>query len=228
MVKDPVCAMQVDENMAVATSVYQGQTFYFCANACKAAFDREPEKYLSGRVRRRITRQAERRQRKRRTWLLRGLAILAVLVISGLVYRAVTGEYPGRAVKTLGNQHVESVGTPHVPYNTRPPTSGPHLPSLARWGIHGQPIPDESQVHNLEDGGVLVQYNCRDCRDLIAKLATIVSRYPERVILAPYPNMEQQIALTAWGRIDTFHDVDERRIVRFIEAYRGIDHHLRR
>lgn len=46
MAKDPVCGMQVDEKMAIATSVYQEQTYYFCAKACKTAFDREPEKYL--------------------------------------------------------------------------------------------------------------------------------------------------------------------------------------
>lgn len=99
---------------------------------------------------------------------------------------------------------------------------------MARWGIHTQPIPDELQVHNLEDGGVLVQYNCRDCDDLIAELKAIVSRYPDKVILAPYPQMDTRIALTAWGRIDTFDTVDEPRIVRFIEAYCGIDHHSRR
>jgi hypothetical protein len=71
----------------------------------------------------------------------------------------------------------------------------------------------------------VVQYNCRDCPELIAKLAAIVSRYPDKVVLAPYPTMDTHIALTAWGRIDTLDDVDVPRIVRFIEAYRGIDHH---
>jgi hypothetical protein len=37
--------------------------------------------------------------------------------------------------------------------------------------------------------------------------------------------MEHQIALTAWGRIDSFNGYDEARIVRFIEAFIGIDHH---
>ncbi len=46
MVKDPVCGMNVDENKAVATSEYKGKTFYFCAKGCKAAFDKNPEKYL--------------------------------------------------------------------------------------------------------------------------------------------------------------------------------------
>jgi YHS domain-containing protein len=49
MAKDPVCGMQVDEQTAIATSEYQGQTYYFCAKACKTAFDRDPAKYLGGR-----------------------------------------------------------------------------------------------------------------------------------------------------------------------------------
>jgi Protein of unknown function (DUF3105) len=182
---------------------------------------------MSSRTQRHMTQQAERQRRRRRTWVLRGVGIVAVLAVGFFAYRGLTQEYPGRAVPTLDNQHVASVNTPHIPYNTRPPTSGPHLPYLAPWGIHAKPIPDELQVHNLEDGGVLVQYDCRDCEALIAKLKAIVSRYPDQVILAPYPNLETRIALTAWGRINTFDDFDEPRIVRFIEAYRGIDHHVR-
>ncbi|MGH8068537.1 MAG: YHS domain-containing protein [Candidatus Entotheonellia bacterium] len=49
MAKDPVCGMQVDEQTAIATSAYQGQTYYFCAKACKTAFDREPAQYLGRR-----------------------------------------------------------------------------------------------------------------------------------------------------------------------------------
>jgi hypothetical protein len=37
--------------------------------------------------------------------------------------------------------------------------------------------------------------------------------------------MKHKIALTAWTRIDTLDGYDERRIRRFIDRYRGIDHH---
>jgi hypothetical protein len=53
-----------------------------------------------------------------------------------------------------------------------------------------------------------------------------MGRYPDRVILAPYPGLDRCIALTAWTRIDKLDELDERRVVRFIEAYRGIDHHV--
>ena len=46
MAMDPVCGMQVDEKSAAATYDYQGETYYFCAPGCKAAFVKEPEKYL--------------------------------------------------------------------------------------------------------------------------------------------------------------------------------------
>ena len=46
MERDPVCGMDVDPNQAAATSVYNGQTYYFCSRGCKIAFDKDPEKYL--------------------------------------------------------------------------------------------------------------------------------------------------------------------------------------
>ena len=61
----------------------------------------------------------------------------------------------------------------------------------------------------------------------VAKLKTIVSGYERQVILAPYPGMKTKIALTAWTRLDAFDELDERRVRRFISAYRGIDHHPR-
>lgn len=48
MPKDPVCGMEVDETKAAAITVYEGTTYYFCAQACKKAFDKSPEKYVGG------------------------------------------------------------------------------------------------------------------------------------------------------------------------------------
>lgn len=38
---DPVCGMTVDPATA-ASSVHQGQTYYFCAPGCRRAFERQP------------------------------------------------------------------------------------------------------------------------------------------------------------------------------------------
>ena len=45
MTKDPVCGMQVNEATAAAKTDYKGKTYYFCSPSCKAAFDKNPEKY---------------------------------------------------------------------------------------------------------------------------------------------------------------------------------------
>jgi YHS domain-containing protein len=47
-VKDLVCGMTIDPQIAAATSEYKGKTYYFCAKGCKVAFDKNPEKYVAG------------------------------------------------------------------------------------------------------------------------------------------------------------------------------------
>jgi len=164
-------------------------------------------------------------RRTRRRWQAAALVVALVVaaVIGYFAYRAVA-DLPGIKMPDQGNRHLATANDQHEPYNSEPPTSGPHLGYIAPWGVHTRPIPRELQVHNLEDGGVLVQYNC-ECPDLVEKLTAIVRKYDKFVILAPYPDMKTRIALTAWTRIDAFTEFDEGRVRRFVEAYRGIDHH---
>ena len=177
-----------------------------------------------------MTKRGERRKDQRR----RPRRWLPLAVIGGLVGAAVVGYFAYRAMADLpgvkmpdqGNVHLRTAADPHDSYNSDPPTSGPHLPYIAPWGVHTRPIQRELQVHNLEDGGVIVQYNC-ECPELVEKLRGIVRKYDKQVLLAPYPSMKTRIALTAWTRLDRFEEFDEKRIVRFVEAYRGIDHHKR-
>ena len=196
----------------------------------------------SRKERRRIKRQAkkersqiEKRKHQKAVWARKIFFYLAAaILLGGLGYWAY-GQWaigsPGQFVPSMGNQHIHPNEVGLRSYNSDPPTSGPHLPSIAQWGIHENPIPKELQVHNLEDGGVVVQYNCpqpsEECKTLVEKLAQIVRRY-ERAILAPYPGMSHKITLTAWTRIDKFNEFDEKRIVSFIEAYHKIDHHVQK
>ena len=70
-------------------------------------------------------------------------------------------------------------------------TSGWHYADqVASPGIHAEPVPNEVQVHNLEHGEVMVQYDCPlGCPDTVAALERIVRSYPKKVILAPYPGI---------------------------------------
>ncbi len=48
---DPICQMEVDtDNPPGGQTEHEGTIYYFCAPGCKVAFDREPEKVLSGQT----------------------------------------------------------------------------------------------------------------------------------------------------------------------------------
>jgi YHS domain-containing protein len=44
---DPVCGMQVDPHKTDLTAEYDGQTYFFCAENCRKAFENQPRKYLA-------------------------------------------------------------------------------------------------------------------------------------------------------------------------------------
>ncbi len=168
----------------------------------------------------------ERRARQQKLTVRVGLyaaASILLLVSAYWAYGKITEKVTWTSVPILPSPHV-ALGTSHTPYNSDPPTSGPHTDGLASWGVHAEPIPKEMQVHNLEDGGVVINYSCQDCPELVERLKAIAGRY-DRVVLAPYAGLERRIALTAWGRLDKFDQLDEARIVKFIKAHIGIDHH---
>jgi hypothetical protein len=190
--------------------------------------EREPRTAGSGRAPAKAEQAPLLTRRQRRRLGGVGLVLAIVLALGGgwWLY-AQSRPAPGEFVPSLGNLHIPTADTPHQPYNSDPPTSGPHLPHIAPWGIHTRPIVKELQVHNLEDGGVALQYR-PDCADrVLAGLRAILDRYADHVVLAPYPGLDRCIAMTAWTRIDKLDEVDGERITRFIDAYRGIDHHPR-
>jgi Cu+-exporting ATPase len=47
MAKDLVCGMEVDEEKATASSLYKDKKYYFCSEACRVKFDKNPEKYIN-------------------------------------------------------------------------------------------------------------------------------------------------------------------------------------
>jgi len=46
MATDPVCKMEVEPAKAAAEAQYGGQTYYFCSESCRKAFNADPRKYV--------------------------------------------------------------------------------------------------------------------------------------------------------------------------------------
>jgi len=47
-VVDPICGMKVDPCNTALTAEYENMKFYFCAEGCLKAFEKNPEKYKAG------------------------------------------------------------------------------------------------------------------------------------------------------------------------------------
>ena len=178
-------------------------------------------------------RQPQRRKKKSSRTAFN--AVLGVVIAAAVIYGGVTllqqhdASLAGDRVEQLAAQHTNSGCVPA--YNSTPPTSGCHAPDWEHgWGIHDREIDDVFQVHNLEHGGIMVQYRPNPVpgvsTDYIEDLHAFIqelrrdARYC-KVILAPYARLQETIALTAWGWILTLDSFDAETIKRFIDDHIG-------
>lgn len=203
-------------------------------------------KVTKGAVAKQGIRAQVAQRRRNQNLILAGVGAVFVVLIGLIVYLNVRGSQPVTGETVLasqGNIHIDFGSPSPVAYNSTPPTSGPHYGNLVGWGIYQEPQRYEHLVHNLEDGGVVVYYQCPDgCPELVQELTDLVRPYIDQgrhVVLVPNdPNwsingsqplqqdMDARIAITAWQRILKLDEVDSGAIRTFIERYEGIDHHV--
>lgn len=71
---------------------------------------------------------------RRRQWIERSVVTIVLILLASAssygLYNWWIAEPPGKFVPSLGNLHIPSPDYPHAPYNSDPPTSGPHLPYI--------------------------------------------------------------------------------------------------
>jgi len=158
--------------------------------------------------------------------------LIAVGIVGIVLIRGQRTQLPGVLYPSQGNFHIAEVDVAHPPYNSNPPTSGPHVGRIASWGSYDYELPDELLVHNMEDGGVILWYRLSSDPEVNAGRARELkeaSRGYSRVVIVPRSNLDTTFAMTAWTRLDKFDEDDfsQTRIRDFLEAYEGIDHHVR-
>ena len=165
----------------------------------------------------------ERKGKFRRIVYLVASGFIGSLIIVSLFVPSFGGNGGGTSPESEDPFPIIPEGTNYFGYASQPPTSGPAWEKKADWGIHTTAVPNERQVRNLLEGGVLIQYNTEDS-NAINTLKDVVTRqgdYPCYLIMAPYTDMESNIAMTAWGAIETMGNVNTSQIQQFIDTYRG-------
>ena len=238
MAKRKRSAQQAKSGAASTTKTTPAATTQTAATAAATAAGAPPS-------RKEQLRAAAAAKRRRQTLLLSGAGVAVVLLVLVLVgvgwarTRPLVGE---QLFPSQGNLHIALGSVSPVTYNSTPPTSGPHYENLAAWGIQMEPVRYEHLIHNLEDGGVVIYYQCEDgCPALVAELEAVVEPLlatGRRVVLTrndptwilgagytPHQDMGAPIALAAWRRLLKLESVDAETIRTFVERYEGIDNH---
>jgi hypothetical protein len=120
---------------------------------------------------------------------------------------------------SMGRQHVNELQS-DFEYNTEPATSGPHFGVPAIWNAYDQPVEEIRLVHNLEHGGVIVQYGDDIPEEDVNAIIAWYRPDPNGIIVAPNPDLGSEVALTAWTQLLRCPGFDEAAFTKFREDYR--------
>ena len=118
-------------------------------------------------------------------------------------------------------------------YNSFPPTSGTHYFRPAKFNLYTFELPQLAVVHNLEHGGIAVQYGRKVPAATVAKIKAWYLRDTNALLVAPLPALGDKIALTAWnappdqgagdpghGYVGTCTRFDETAFTAFVKQHR--------
>jgi hypothetical protein len=168
-------------------------------------------------------------------YILAGIALLGILALGGVLLlisqRDEGGEASGLAATMRSGgcayRKAASEGARHVPdgtpiqWKTFPPTSGNHYATPAVWNLYEEPVEQARVVHNLEHGGVAIQYGSEVPQETASAVRDFYLDDPNGILLAPLPRLRDKIALTAWTQIATCDGFDESAFKAFIDAFRA-------
>jgi hypothetical protein len=156
-------------------------------------------------------RSAERTPSERRTLLyLVGVSAAGLVMLGAVLAFLAFGSADGGGPSAISSKYCVEKSYPGLPpkhltgpddkvkYNSFPPSSGPHYQSPAPWGIYEDPIRQTILVHNLEHGGIVIQYGDVGS-DVVSELGSFYQDDPYGLVVAPFPKLGKKFALTAWN-----------------------------
>jgi Protein of unknown function (DUF3105) len=121
----------------------------------------------------------------------------------------------------------------HVPlnykfhYNSFPATSGPHYFQWVIWGMYTEPVRQIQQIHNLEHGGIVIQYGTKVPRSDVEKITSFYRSDDNAMLVAPFPKLGNKIAIEAWTYLSTCTRFNQKAFTKFRDGlrYHGPEHY---
>jgi hypothetical protein len=101
--------------------------------------------------------------------------------------------YPGLPVKHTANINLKPK------YNSFPPTTGTHYQFPAKFNLYTIELPQLVVVHNLEHGGIAVQYGSKVPAATVARIKQWYLGDTNGLLVAPLAKLGSTIALSAWN-----------------------------
>lgn len=177
-------------------------------------------------------RQEQKKRKQVLNWVIWGGLGVILLAVLAFALRGSPKTAVGESVTVMPNaNHVEE-GTDPGPYNTDPPTSGPHYANEMDAGFYEangqQPAyPAGYLVHNLEHGYVIFWYNCsvvseQECTGLKADIQSVMDQVNNfKVIAYPWPSIDVPVVMTSWGKLQKFDQFNKGLAKDFVDANRN-------
>ncbi|HET7481920.1 MAG TPA: DUF3105 domain-containing protein [Actinomycetota bacterium] len=121
-----------------------------------------------------------------------------------------------------GRKHIPS-GAPHVDYNSKPPTSGPHWAAPASRGFHVESVAPEEIVGNLERGDIVLWYRVDGSEVLHDQMQVIAAQEPRATLAVPYTEVPDGYSfyLTAWRHAQLCRQASQQVIDSFRARFQG-------
>jgi len=179
-------------------------------------------KKLEQKQARRLAEERKKQKVKREHFKKNLVTTLVALVVMGLVAALVISERkeasgpvgvaadeancgPKEDVEASDNQHIDP-GTPHEPYNSNPPTNGPHWPvgdlAPVATGFYDTPQEPEAVIHNMEHGQIVLYFDPGAPQQVKDDLEAIVDKEPATTVATPIEGLEDHnFYMTAWNKL---------------------------
>jgi hypothetical protein len=212
--------------------------------------DKGQSKKLQEKQRKRLAeqaRKAQQRQSSRRANLVTaGIAAVVIVAVVALVLSdnaPTTIPVPdGVAASAAGCNDVEQfaeqsrdhidLGAEHDPYNSSPPTSGPHYGTPADPGFYPNPLEPEQLVHNLEHGQIVIWYDPEAPASAVDGIQALVenanqraqsSGFVEPLLAAPFEGLGPgfDYALAGWRNLQSCESYSRAAIDDFRAEWQG-------
>ncbi len=157
------------------------------------------------------------------------IVVIAIVVVGGKSGNAKAAADALTAAGCQYKHYPEQPRSPHYTtetpspaptWNSFPPTSGRHYGQWVLWGSYTEPQPLIKSVHNLEHGGVIIQFGDKVPASDVQKIRDFWQSDPNAMLVAPLPKLGNKIALTSWTQWAECTHFNQNAFAKFRSVFR--------